>query len=647
MPAGWRRPSGSDRLDSLAAQFEAHGRLAGLLDDFQPRPGQQRLAERIGECLRSGTDLVAEAATGTGKTLAYLLPALTESDRLIVSTGTLNLQDQLFGRDLPLALKASGVERSVALLKGRANYLCPQRMDRADDAPDGLDVDSLEHLETVRRWARRTSTGEIRELADIPERARIWPLVTSTVDNCLGSECPRINDCPVLKARRRAQEADVVVVNHHLLFADLALKQTGFGEVLPGADAIIVDEAHQIPDVATRFFSRSVTAWQLRDLARDTLAATADAPGTLAPLRGPVETLKSRLAELGSGAHNLPERGDWRRLRPVYDALDSLHAALVDLASVTDSLQTQSRELATCHDRAAALAGTLGDLLTGDTEHGVRWFTCRRGRLSLTLTPLDIAAPFSKLRAELPSTWIMTSATLAVNGSFDHFTRRLGLEAPATALVESPFDFRTQARLWLPGALPEPGDPAHTEALLTAVHPLLNASRGRAFLLFTSHRALNRAAAWLRANSDFRLLIQEEAPRDVLLEEFRARAGSLLLGAASFWEGVDVRGEALSVVVIDKLPFASPDDPVLSATIRAVRESGGNSFAELQIPAAVLALKQGAGRLIRHAADRGVLVLGDPRISTRGYGRIFLDSLPPMPRCDEVGDAAAFIRAAS
>ena len=631
-------------MNHAAGHFEAGGRLAELLEDFQPRPGQQRLAETIAECLRSGLDLVAEAATGTGKTLAYLLPALAESERVIVSTGTLNLQDQLFGRDLPLALKVSGAERSVALLKGRANYLCPQRMDRADDAPGGLDAETGEHLERVRRWARRTVTGEIRELAGIPERARIWPMVTSTVDNCLGSECPRINDCPVLKARRRAQEADVVVVNHHLLFADLALKQTGFGEVLPGADAIIVDEAHQIPDIATRFFSRGITAWQISDLARDTLAATADAPGSLQQLRVPVDELKSRLAELGSVAHNLPERGDWRRLRPVTTELEGLHAALLDLRDATEALQAQSRELAACHDRAAALAETLGDLLAGEAGDGVRWFTCRRGRLSLTLTPLDIAEPFAKLRAELPSTWIMTSATLAVKGSFEHFTKRLGLDEPATAQIASPFDFGTQTRLWLPRGLPEPGDPAHTEALLEQVLPLLNASRGRAFLLFTSHRALNRAATWLRANADFRLLIQETAPRDALLEEFRARPGSLLLGAASFWEGVDVRGDALSVVVIDKLPFASPDDPVLSATIRAVRESGGNPFADLQIPAAVLALKQGAGRLIRHASDRGVLVLGDPRIATRGYGRIFLDSLPSMPRCDDVGEAAAFIR---
>jgi len=628
----------------LAGQFDAGGRLAGLLEDFQPRPGQRRLAERIAACLQQGTDLVAEAATGTGKTLAYLLPALARPGKVIISTGTLNLQDQLFARDLPLALKASGRERRVALLKGRANYLCPQRMDRADAGPEPLDDQRSRELEQVRRWAGRTDTGEIRELRDIPQRSRIWPLVTSTVDNCLGGECPRLNDCPVLHARRRAQDADVVVVNHHLLFADLALKQTGFGEVLPGADAIIVDEAHQIPDIATRFFSHSVSAWQVSDLARDTLAATAGVDGAVKLLEAPLDRLKQASAALISRAHRLPERGDWARLRPLEDALVSLQAALAGLAEALQALQEASRELAACRDRAAALADTLATLLAGEPDDGVRWFTCRRGRLSLTLTPLDIAAPFGRLRAELESTWIMTSATLAVGGDFSHFTGRLGLDAPATALVESPFDYRRQARLWLPAGLPEPGDPVHTEALMNAVLPLLHASRGRAFLLFTSHRALHRAAEWLRAHSDFRLLVQEEAPRDVLLERFRAGPGSLLLGAASFWEGVDVRGEALSVVVIDKLPFAAPDDPVLSATIRALRARGGNPFAELQLPAAVIALKQGAGRLIRHAGDRGVLVLGDPRLTARGYGRLFLASLPPMPRAADAAAAAAFIR---
>ncbi len=630
-------------MSSLASQFSDRGQLADLLDDFQLRPGQVELAEKIGACLENGQDLVAEAATGTGKTLAYLLPVLHRAGKVIISTGTLNLQDQLFSRDLPLALKATGVERKVALLKGRANYLCPQRMDRADTDTLQLDAETAAHLEQVRRWAAHTKKGEIRELRDIPERTRIWPLVTSTVDNCLGSECPRLDDCPVLKARRRAQDADVVVVNHHLLFADLALKQTGFGEVLPGADAIIVDEAHQLPDIATRFFSRSVSAWQIADLARDTLAATADVAGSLKLLQGPLDELKSASAQLASAAHNLPERGDWNRLRPLMSEIEQLHTRLANLAEALRDLQDASREMASCHDRAHALAEALGALLVGEQE-GVRWFSCRRGRLTLTLTPLDIAEPFQALRAELKSTWIMTSATLAVGGRFEHFTRRLGMEQPATALIESPFDYQSQARLWLPENLPQPNAKDHTERLLEQILPLLHASRGRAFLLFTSHRALRRAADWLGTHADFNLLVQEQAPRHVLLEQFRASEGSVLLGAASFWEGVDVRGEALQVVVIDKLPFASPDDPVLSATIRSLRESGGSPFTEIQLPAAVIALKQGAGRLIRHAGDRGVLVLGDPRITGKHYGRVFLQSLPDMPRCNDAGEAAAFIR---
>ena len=634
-------------MQDLAASFAADGPLADLLEGYRPRPGQVRLAQAIDDCLDQRRDLVAEAATGTGKTMAYLLPILLRPGKAIISTGTLNLQDQLFARDLPLALRATGTERSVALLKGRANYLCPQRLARTEAEPQALDQESFDHLQRIRRWARQTDSGEIREVQDVPERARIWPLVTSTVDNCLGSECPKLNDCPLLRARRRAIDADVVVVNHHLLFADLALKQSGFGEVLPGADVIVVDEAHQVPEVATRFFSRGISAWQVADLVRDSLAATPEVAGSLKLLQTPLDQLKQAAAELGAAAHTLPERGDWRLLERLTLELDALLAALQDLATALEPLQQASRELASCHDRAAAMAQTLAMLLAGDDAEGVRWFTCRRGRLSLTWTPLDIAETFRRLRGELESTWIMTSATLAVGGGFEHFSQRLGLEAPATLLVPSPFDYPRQARLWLPEGLPEPNDPAHTEALLQAIKPLLIASRGQAFLLFTSHRALNRAADWLRAHTDFRLLIQEEAPRDALLAEFRARPGSLLLGAASFWEGVDVRGEALSVVVIDKLPFAAPDDPVLSATIRSIRARGGNTFAELQIPSAAIALKQGAGRLIRDAADRGVLVLGDPRLTSRGYGRIFLDSLPPMPRCADAGEAATFVRGLS
>jgi ATP-dependent DNA helicase DinG len=627
---------------SLAELFGADGPLAERLPAFRPRSGQLELAETIDRCLAGGQDLVAEAATGTGKTLAYLLPVLLRGERTIISTGTLNLQDQLFRRDLPMALEALGVERRTALLKGRGNYLCLHRLERHLAEAELFD-EVADELRTVQRWSRQTQGGEISEVDSISSQSRVWPLVTSTQDNCLGSECPFLSDCHLVQARRRAQEADVVVVNHHLLFADMALKQTGFGEVLPGAETVVIDEAHQVPDTAMRFFSRGLSAWQVRELARDTLAACAGSAGSLKFLREPTESLRAALEQAMSACADLPPRGEFSGLRNQLDELHALARALNGLARALDPLAERTRDLTNCSERAAVLHDGLHDFLVGRDGY-VRWFSSRNGRFQLNLTPLDVAAPLTELRERVPATWVMTSATLAVNGRFEHFTRRLGLDSAEELVVESPFDYPAQTRLWIPDQLPEPRDPSHTEALLEQVLPLLRAAGGRAFLLFTSHRALQRAANWLRSHSDFKLLIQEDAPRHVLLERFRTSPNSLLLGAASFWEGVDVPGRALSVVVIDKLPFAAPDDPVLEATLKAVREAGENPFTTVQLPQAVLALKQGAGRLIRQSDDFGVLVLGDPRILQKPYGRIFLKSLPPMTRAHSASEVAGFLR---
>ena len=626
----------------LAAAFAADGAVARVLPGFLPRSGQIELAEAIAEALDQGTDLVAEAATGTGKTLAYLIPALLRAERVIISTGTLNLQDQLFRRDLPLALRALGLERRVALLKGRSNYLCLQRLEQHLAAPENVGVTMLE-LQQVQTWSRHTDTGEVSELTDIAADSQVWPLVTSTQDNCLGTDCPRLNQCHLVRARREAQEADLVVVNHHLLFADLALKQTGFGEVLPGASAVIIDEAHQVPETAMRFFSRGLSAWQVRELVRDSLAASAGASGSLKILREPVEMLKNALDHALSDCFSLPARGEYALLRAVVPSLAALSRQLALLASALEPLAEQTRDLASCSDRARALNESLGAFLEGRDGY-VRWFSHQRGRFNLNLTPLDVAGPLAELREQVPATWIMTSATLAVAGRFDHFTTRLGLSDARQMVVDSPFDYASQTRLWLPEGLPEPRDPAHTATLLSRILPLLRAARGRAFLLFTSHRALREAAEWLRAETAFNLLVQEEAPRHRLIERFRTEPDSVLLGAASFWEGVDVPGHALSLVVIDKLPFAAPDDPVLEATLTAVRESGENPFTRVQLPQAVLSLKQGAGRLIRQADDFGVLVIGDPRLTTRAYGRLFLSSLPPMTRAGSANEAAQFLR---
>jgi ATP-dependent DNA helicase DinG len=629
-------------VSELADLFGAAGPLAETLPAFTPRAGQLELAAAIDESLAERRDLVAEAATGTGKTLAYLVPVLLRGERTIISTGTLNLQDQLFRRDLPLACRALGVEPKVALLKGRSNYLCLHRLERHLAEPERFG-ELADELGVVARWARHTVSGEIGEVDDIPSQSRVWPLVTSTQDNCLGTECPVFNDCHLVAARRRAQDADIVVVNHHLLFADMALKQTGFGEVLPGTDTVVIDEAHQVPDTAMRFFSRGLSAWQVRELARDSLAAAGGAAGSLRLLQEPVGDLRAALDQAVSACVDLPARGEFARLEDRLDVFRALARALGDLARALDPLAERSRDLSNCADRSVALGDGLRAFLEGEAGY-VRWFSARQGRFQLNLTPLDVAEPLGALRERVPANWIMTSATLAVNGGFDHFTRRLGLQDAREKVVESPFDYPGQTRLWIPDSLPQPGDPEHTEALLERVRPLLDAAGGRAFLLFTSHRALNRAAQWLRGHTAFNLLVQEDAPRHTLLERFRTTPNSLLLGAASFWEGVDVPGRALSVVVIDKLPFAAPDDPVLEATLRAVREAGENPFTRVQLPQAVLALKQGAGRLIRQSDDFGVLVLGDPRILDRGYGRLFLSSLPPMTRAASGQEAAAFLR---
>ncbi len=633
----------ADTEPTLAAVFADDGPLAEALPAYIPRSGQLELARAIDHSLASGTDLVAEAATGTGKTLAYLVPVLMRGERAIISTGTLNLQDQLFARDLPLTLKALGLERKVALLKGRSNYLCLHRLERHLNDPELDDVEVGEELRLVRRWARHTVSGEISELDDIPTRSSVWPLVTSTQDNCLGSDCEHLSDCHLVRARRQAQEADVVVVNHHLLFADMALKQTGFGEVLPGSSAVIIDEAHQVPETAIRFFSRGISAWQVRELVRDTLGAAGQASGALKVLMEPAQNLRSALDQAVSACVDLPGRGEFSALSRCLNDFSTLRRALVHLVRALEPVSEQTRDLANVSQRAAMLSDGLAAFLEG-SEGYVRWFVNRRGWFSLNLTPLDVAGPLKELRERVPATWVMTSATLAVGGSFDHFTRRLGLEDTRELIVESPFDYPAQTRLWLPKGLPDPGSNQHTESLLEQMLPVLRAAGGRAFLLFTSHRALRRAAEWLRAHSDFNLLVQEDAPRHVLLKRFRETPDSLLLGAASFWEGVDVPGRELSVVVIDKLPFAAPDDPVLEATLKAVREAGDNPFTTVQLPQAVLALKQGAGRLIRQADDFGVLVLGDPRLTSRPYGRLFLRSLPPMTRVETAEEAAIFIK---
>ncbi|HET7358839.1 MAG TPA: ATP-dependent DNA helicase [Rhodanobacteraceae bacterium] len=631
--------------DEVAALLGAEGPFARELPNFAPRAVQQQMARAVAQAIDDGSTLIAEAGTGTGKTFAYLVPALLSGKRVIVSTGTKALQDQLFFRDLPRVRAILDGRLKVGLLKGRANYLCLHRLDQSVRDGHFGSREQVGQLATIRAWSARTRRGDRMELAEIPEDSPLWARVTSTPENCLGSACAFFEDCHVVKARREAQDADLLVVNHHLLFADLALKQEGFGEILPGAQAFILDEAHQVPELAGQFFSQSVRARQLADLAADTLAECAGVTGALSLVLEPVEALQAALRATRLALEPLPARGACAQLAhdpAVTAALAGVHETLDALADLLAGQADRSRGLANVHERAEALAARLQRIDERDSDGEVRWYETTPRGFSLHATPLDLASPLQAMRAATQAAWIHTSATLSVAGRFEHFARQLGLQEPVELRLDSPFDYARQALCYLPAGLPDPAARDYTERVIDAVLPVLEASNGRAFLLFTSHRALRRAADLLQGRVPWPLFVQGTAPRHQLLEEFRHSGHGVLLGAASFWEGVDVAGDALSVVVIDKLPFAAPDDPVLQARLEAMAHAGENPFTGWQVPSAVIALKQGAGRLIRDVHDRGVLVLCDPRLAARGYGRLFLASLPPMPRTTDLAAVRDF-----
>ena len=631
-------------MQSAGELLGGDGPFAREVPGFVPRDCQQAMADAVEEAIVERQTLIVEAGTGTGKTFAYLVPALTSGKRVIVSTGTKTLQDQLFHRDLPRVRSVLGARLKASLLKGRANYLCLHRLEQTRKEGRLPTKEQASQVQALYEWSKRTASGDRGEFAQVPEDSPLWPRVTSTAENCLGAECPLYADCFVVKARRAAQEADLVVVNHHLLFADLAIKQEGFGEILPGAHAFILDEAHQIPELAGVFFSTHVTSRQLGELASDALAECATVSGALASLREPIEAITPALKRTRLALDKLPAKAAFAAIEHDANALAELRTledALRKLAEALAAHSERSRGLASVHERAEGLCQRLHAIFDGDAHDAVHWYELSAHGFALHATPLDLAPPLRSLREQSHASWILTSATLTVAGQFDHFARQLGLDDPVQVSLPSPFDYARQALAYLPKGLPEPNATDYTERVVAAARPVLIAARGRSFLLFTSHRALKRAAELL-ADLPFPLFIQGAAPRHQLLTNFRESGNGVLLGAASFWEGVDVAGEALSCVIIDKLPFAAPDDPVLEARLNALRESGGNPFFEWQIPAAAIALKQGAGRLIRDVGDRGVLMLCDPRLTSRAYGKLFLRSLPPLPLTRELEDVRAF-----
>ncbi len=625
------------------------GPLARQIRGFAPRPPQQAMTAAVATTLAEGGTLIVEAGTGTGKTYAYLVPALLSGARVIISTGTRHLQDQLYRQDLPVVQRALNARVKVALLKGRSNYLCLYRLRATEQEGRLASREQVAELRRIRAWATRTRGGDIAEIPDVAERSPLWPRVTSTVDNCLGSGCPQLDDCFFIKARCKALEADLLVINHYLFCADMAIRETGFAELLPGADAFILDEAHQLPEIASYFFGQALSSRQLSELAQDTVVEQLrDAPD-FAELRQRAEVLEPATAALRQTLSLADRRAPWRDVA----AVPPVQEAVAHLASVLDRLREALKEAAqrgkgleSCHRRSEDLAQRLVTL-TGEENfpNSVRWFETRGRGFTLSLTPLDVAPAFRGRMATRPGAWIFTSATLAVGQRFEHFATRLGLQDYAALRLDSPFDFAHNTLLYHPPELPDPLSPHYTVALLNAALPVLEASRGRAFLLFTSDRALHEAAEWLTGRLEYPLLVQGDRPKTALLAQFRALGNAVLLGTASFWEGVDVRGEALSCVLIDRLPFAALGDPVVQARIEALRQRGEDPFLHYQVPHAVITLKQGVGRLIRDIHDRGVLVLGDPRVLSKSYGRIFLDSLPPMPRTRDLARVRAFFMA--
>jgi len=636
----------------LDAVFAPDGPLAKAVRDFRARPFQVEMAHAVAEAINNRSVLVAEAGTGTGKTFAYLVPALISGGKVIISTGTKTLQDQLFARDLPRVRDALNVPVTVALLKGRANYVCHYHLERAAGEGRFPTRDDARYLGLIERFARTSQTGDRAECANVPEGAAAWAYATSTRENCLGSNCLHFDKCFVMKARSAALAADLVVVNHHLFFADVALRDEGVAELLPECNTVIFDEAHQLPETASLFFGESLSTQQLIELARDTRLEAAAGARDYAPLPAAAQALDKAARDLRLVFKEPNGRMPLRALEgnDAFDAaLSKALAALDDVAAELAEQGKRSEGLAQCLERARSLAERAERWRSGvDGEH-VKWAELFAHALHLNSTPLSIAGIFREQVEGGARAWIFTSATLSVSGDFSHYRGELGLEDARAMSWASPFDFRKQALLYVPEDLPEPNTRDHTPAVVEAALPLIEAAGGRAFLLFTSLRAMREGHALLKEaftehGFDFPLLAQGEGSRSELLTRFRKLGNAVLTGSQSFWEGVDVRGEALSLVVIDKLPFSAPDDPVLAARIDKLNREGRNAFMEYQLPEAVITLKQGTGRLIRDETDRGVLMICDIRLITRSYGRRIVASLPPMPRTREAAVARAFLQ---
>jgi ATP-dependent DNA helicase DinG len=640
--------------------FGAQSPFHTAIDKFKFRQSQMEMAKSIANAIATHDTLIAEAGTGTGKTFAYLVPALLWGGKVIISTGTKNLQDQLFLRDIPTVKQALLTPVHIALLKGRANYVCHYHLERTLENGRLTAREDIGYLRNIARFAKTTLTGDKAELDNVPENALIWNLVTSTRENCLGSECPAYQNCFVMKARKEAQQADIVVVNHHLFFADIALKDTGVAELLPSANTIIFDEAHQLPDTATLFFGETISSSHIMELCRDVLAEgithARDAEqwgNVISPLERATRDFRLCIPEDNQklGVHQIAPSN------PFFDHLNTVCQELSSLVNILEKHAERAETLSQCHIRANELLHQLiewqkqAQIKTqtsqNKNEEFILWVEAFSSSMQLHRTPLLIAPIFAKQREGEARTWIFTSATLAVKNNFDHYTHQMGLENARTQSWPSPFDYNTQALLYAPQNMPLPHMPHYTESVVDKALPIIKAAQGRTFLLCTTLRAVNIAATYLKEkfqehNLTFPIFVQGESNKTDLLNRFRQAGNGILIGSQSFWEGIDVRGDSLSLVIIDKLPFSPPDDPILAARIALMEQQGLNGFMSYQLPQAIISLKQGAGRLIRDETDQGVLMICDPRLISKPYGRKIWQSLPSFKRTREEKEVILF-----
>ncbi|WP_324725932.1 ATP-dependent DNA helicase [Klebsiella pneumoniae] len=626
--------------------FAADGQLAKAIPGFKPREPQRQMAVAVSEAIEASRPLVVEAGTGTGKTYAYLAPALRAKKKVIISTGSKALQDQLYSRDLPTVAKALKFTGKLALLKGRSNYLCLERLEQQALAGGDLPVQTLSDVILLRTWSNQTQDGDISTCASVAEDSQAWPLVTSTNDNCLGSDCPLYKDCFVVKARKKAMDADVVVVNHHLFLADMVVKESGFAELIPEAEVMIFDEAHQLPDIASQYFGQSLSSRQLLDLAKDITIAYRTELKDTQQLQKCADRLAQSAQDFRLQLGDPGYRGNLRELLAdshIQRALLLLDDALELCYDVAKLSLGRSALLDAAFERATLYRGRLKRLKEINQPGYSYWYECTSRQFTLALTPLTVAEKFKEVMAQKSGSWIFTSATLSVNDDLHHFTARLGIDEAQTLLLPSPFDYQHQALLCVPRNLPLPNQPGAARHLAAMLKPLIEANDGRCFMLCTSHAMMRDLAEQFRATMTLPVLLQGETSKGQLLQQFVSAGNALLVATSSFWEGVDVRGDALSLVIIDKLPFTSPDDPLLKARMEDCRLRGGDPFDEVQLPDAVITLKQGVGRLIRDIDDRGVLVICDNRLVMRPYGAVFLASLPPAPRTRDIRRAVRFL----